>query len=385
MTDLDTEAPYGLAPDRADVEVPAAPPSRRGALLRSGFIVGVLLVVFVVILPQAVDYRAVLEAYQRLSAGEIVVMTTLGAIAWFVAGSAIVVMIAGLTLLRGATSWIILSGVGSSIPFGPWGLGVLWVVMRDWGVSNRAASSGLVVYGIVNVLSFLFLPLLAATLLAVSDGFTGPDDPAWVWLLAIAFAGVALIAFGLLVAIARSARVADWVAVTGQRIADAGIHRLGQDTVPNVKAAVANFSAQLGTVVGRRGLPAMLLAVIAKVVWGVVLIAALRIVGVSAEELPASWIFTSAAIVGVISIIPIAPGGAGLPELLFIGILGAMAPDVPSAEIAAGVFLYRLYFWLLPIPLAWLALKLVRRGKSMLPSGAELRSYATSDDSAGQS
>ena len=34
-------------------------------------------------------------------------------------------------------SYLILSGIGSSIPFGPWNMGVVWVVFRGWGISFR--------------------------------------------------------------------------------------------------------------------------------------------------------------------------------------------------------------------------------------------------------
>ena len=50
----------------------AAPPSRRSALLRTGFIVAVLFVVFVIILPRYVDYQEVLEAFQALTLPQIV-------------------------------------------------------------------------------------------------------------------------------------------------------------------------------------------------------------------------------------------------------------------------------------------------------------------------
>ena len=47
-------------------------------------------------------------------------MTVLGAIAWFVTGQQFTVLIPGLTPLRGNAAYLILSGIGSSIPFGPW-------------------------------------------------------------------------------------------------------------------------------------------------------------------------------------------------------------------------------------------------------------------------
>ena len=71
----------------------------------------------------------------------------------------------------------------------------------------------------------------------------------------------------------------------------------------------------------------------------------------------------------MITIIPIAPGGAGVPELLYIAGLSAIAGESYEAAITAGVFLFRLYVWFLPIPLAWILLKLARRGRSDAADG----------------
>ena len=92
-------------------------------------------------------------------------MTILGVIAWFVSGLVFCALIPGLSIIRGPTSWLILSGIGSSVPFGPWNMGVLWVVVRGWGVANIPATSGIALYGIVNELSRLFLPLFAVIVL----------------------------------------------------------------------------------------------------------------------------------------------------------------------------------------------------------------------------
>src|SRR5258705_4832220 len=126
----------------------AAPPSRRSAILRSGLIVGVLILVFVVILPQYIDYQEVAAAFQALTPSQIAVMTILGVIGWFVSGLVFCALIPGVPLLRGPTSWLVLSGIGSSVPFRPGYMGVLWVVVRGWGIANIPATSGIALYGI---------------------------------------------------------------------------------------------------------------------------------------------------------------------------------------------------------------------------------------------
>ena len=136
--------------------------------MRSGLIVGVLVLVFLVILPRYIDYSEVVAAFQALTLNQLVIMTILGLLAWLVSGLVFCALIPGLSILRGPTSWLILSGIGASVPFGPWNMGVLWVVVRGWGIGNIPTTSGIALYGVVNELSRLFLPLFAVIVLAVS-------------------------------------------------------------------------------------------------------------------------------------------------------------------------------------------------------------------------
>ena len=50
--------------------------------------------------------------------------------------------------------------------------------------------------------------------------------------------------------------------------------------------------------------------------------------------------------------------------ILFIAGLSSITGPSYESAVTAGVFLYRLYSWFLPIPLAWILLKVTRRGRS---------------------
>jgi uncharacterized membrane protein YbhN (UPF0104 family) len=354
----------------------AAPPNRRAALVRSGLIIGVLVVVFLIILPQYVDYAEVAAAFQSLTAGQIVVISVLGAIGWLTSGLVFCALIPGLSIVRGPTSWLILSGIGSSIPFGPWNMGVLWVIIRGWGIPNAAATSGIALYGVVNELSRLFLPLLAIVTLALTGGLAGASNAGTAWVIAIVSAIVFVIATVLIVMIVRSERIADWLGRTGQRVVSWVIRRLGRKDEPDVVGAIHRFRDQLGLVVRRRGLASLGTSIVSQLAWVTVLTVALRMMGIPEHVLSPGDVFAVYALVMVITIIPLSPGGAGVPELLFISGLTAIAGAQYQAAITAGVFLYRLYFWFLPIPLAWILLKGARRGRSMLPTTAELKAAA---------
>jgi len=355
----------------------AAPPSRRAALLRSAFIVGVLFVVFVVILPQYVDYSEVVAAFQALTPQQFVIISALGLGAWLVTGLVFCALLPGLSVIRGPESWLILSGIGSSVPFGPWNMGVLWVVVRGWGVANIPATSGIALYGVVNELSRLALPLFAIVLLALTTGLP-TTDTGTVWAIAIISAVAFIVGMTLIVAIVRSERVADWLGRTGQRVVSWIMARLHRTAVPDVEAAIHRFRDQLGVLIRRRGFASLGTAILSQFAWVIVLTVALRMMGVPESVLSPAEIFAVYALVMVITIIPLSPGGAGVPELLFISMFTTLAGPQYDAAITAGVFLYRLYFWFMPIPLAWILLKVNRRGKSMLPTTAELRADAQS-------
>ena len=355
----------------------AAPPSRRAALMRSGLIVGVLLLVFGVILPATgVDYSEVFAAFQALSPQQIVIITILGAIAWLVSGLVFCALIPGLSVLRGPTSWLILSGIGASVPFGPWNMGVLWVVVRGWGVPNIPATSGIALYGVVHELSRLFLPLFAIITIAVTGDLTGRENAGKAWTIAIVSAVAFVVAVILIVAVVRSERFADWLGRTGQRLVSWLMAKLGRKGAPDIDGAIHRFRDQLGLVIRHGGLAAMATSIASQFAWTIVLIVALRMCGVPADVLSPGIIFGVYALVMVITLIPLSPGGAGVPELLFIAAFTAIAGQEYTAAITAGVFLYRIYYWFLPIPLAWILLKVVRRGKSMLPGTAELKAMA---------
>ena len=114
-----------IEPNADDEAAGPAMPSRRTAILRTSVIIGVLILVFGIILPRFVDYGEVFAALGSLTLPQLVVMTILGIIAWFVSGLLYVVVVPGLTALRGMAAYLILSGIGASVPFGPWNMGVV--------------------------------------------------------------------------------------------------------------------------------------------------------------------------------------------------------------------------------------------------------------------
>ncbi len=103
------------------------------------------------------------------------------------------------------------------------------------------------------------------------------------------------------------------------------------------------------------------------------MLVSLRVVGVDADTIPASIVLAAVAGVFVICVLPISPGGAGVPELLYITFFTTYTGGADASAITAGVMLFRGFQWLYPIPLAWILLGISRRGKPLLPTKAEFQ------------
>lgn len=377
-TDPSPEATDAFVPAEAEIAKgppPGSPPSRRAAILRTSLVVGVLVVVFGVILPNYIDYEEMVAAFQGLSAQQILLLALLGVVAWVVTGAIFSALIPGLNLLRGTESWLILAGIGASIPFGPWNMGVLWVVIRGWGRPAQAASAGVALYGIFDQLSRLALGAIAPIFLIIAEG-AGTDitiENAAFWTVGGLALLIFIVATAVLIAIVRSEKLARRIGELSQRVVDWLLRRIGRKETPDVTGSIVRFRVTLGDTVRQRGLVAFLVSMVSKLAWCVLLTGALRVVGVPEDVLPTAEIFAVFAAVFIITIIPLSPGGAGVPEVLYITFFTSLAGDAYSAQISAAVMLYRVFQWFLPIPLAWLLLWLARRGKPLLPTTAELR------------
>jgi uncharacterized membrane protein YbhN (UPF0104 family) len=372
---MEPESDTNATPTDGSGEAPPAElPNRRTAILRTALLLGVLFFVFGIVLPRFVDYEEVFSALAALTPPEIALISVIGIIAWFCCGQVFTVLLSGLSPLRGMTAYLILSGMGPSLPFGPWNLGVVWVVIRGWGHSIHEATSSVALYGIVNTLARFAMPLIALVAV-VASGQLGRFGNATTIIAAVSIV-IFFVATGFMISVVRSDRAADWLGRTIQRAASWILGRLGRSETPDLDASIHRFRDSLGEIVHERGLLALVVTIAAQIPWMVCFIVALRLTGVPADVVAPADVIAVFSLVSVITIIPIAPGGAGVPELLYIAGLTAIAGPEYNAAITAGVFLFRLYVWFLPIPIAWILLKIVRRGRPMLPTTIELRSYA---------
>ena len=80
-------------------------------------------------------------------------------------------------------------------------------------------------------------------------------------------------------------------------------------------------------------------------------------------------------IVILITSIPLTPGSVGIAGLAFASLFSLIAASDASDLIAAGVILFRLAMWLLPIPIGWLVTLRwqAKTGRKLFGGGAATR------------
>src|SRR5262245_5479310 len=109
------EAAPTPAPDQTAAKAPAKP-TRRGIVTRVAMLLGILVVVFVVILPRVVDYGTVAAAISTLTGGQIAALVGATALAYVANAAPSWVLIPGLSWRRAVGSDLAGRAVVSTIP-----------------------------------------------------------------------------------------------------------------------------------------------------------------------------------------------------------------------------------------------------------------------------
>ncbi|HEX5828639.1 MAG TPA: lysylphosphatidylglycerol synthase domain-containing protein [Candidatus Limnocylindrales bacterium] len=330
--------------------------ARRKAIIRGALIGGYLFVVFGILLPQIVDYREVIAAFQAVPPEWLAVVVLVGVVLWMVEGAAINAMLPELGLIRGTVTFLSMSAVGSTVP-GPVKLAFAYRLFRGWEIPPDRAILGLSLQGLMQQASKLVLPAIAVFLLTVLGTL-----PSWGFLVAVLIS--LPVALGALVSIwiLRSEEFARRVGRATTRASDAVARRIRRPEPEDLTPRLLGFREKARGMLLARLVPSATFNLLARAMGYVLLLISLRAVGVGPEVLPADIVLAVYAAVMTITLLPIAPGGAGLPELLYITFFTNYAAD-PAVDdaIAAGVMLFRGMSWFVPIPVGYLALYLERR------------------------
>ena len=132
-----------------------------------------------------------------------------------------------------------------------------------------------------------------------------------------------------------------------------------KDVKTDFGALVLEFRDQASPVLRTRVLIGLGAGLAARITAFVVLLLAVRSVGLDADAVHWTVVFGAFSIVMALTVIPIF-NLPGITEIILIGVLNVAVPGATD-QVAAAVFVYRILTWLAPIPFGGLAFNAWRR------------------------
>jgi len=318
--------------------------TRKRALIEGLIVLAILFFIFVILLPQFIDYGQVIESMRQLTWGQVILLSVLGLVRiWFEAG-VYNVLIPGLRWWPGFKAWAASNSVAFFAPPGV-DLAIRFGMYRSVGISGEAAGAGIVLSWFFTTGIKLVLPIVAL-LLIVLDGF-GDDTVVVITLVAVA----ALIAGVLLIfLILYRERIAFRLGSIVERWYNGLIGgRWKFEELAGLAERMVAFRGEIVGTLSARWLPATLVTFVSQAIFFIMLVLSMRFMGVTSEMAGWEIIFDAYAVGLLFSLIPILPAGLGVVEVVYVGMIaGESGTDLANA-VMAGAFVHRIFTWLLPI------------------------------------
>jgi uncharacterized membrane protein YbhN (UPF0104 family) len=377
-------APVLLTPTRtADAAqerlAPASARARRGRK----FLVGTLSVlivagVFGLALPRVSSYGREWHTVTAMTWPGIVLVisATAGSLAatWVM----IRAFLPGLRLHQAAAVSLSSSAVANTVPAGGTvALGLSWRMMTSWGIRTQDFVQYTLVSGLWNVFARLSLPVIALLALAVS-GKSGGIPPA----AAYSGAGALLVIAAAFRFLLRSNSCAALAGRVLQRTELLGCRLARRQPSQRMASGLLSFRGDTSAMLAERGIRITITTQLANVAFWFVLLACLRATGLTQAQVSWQASLAAFAVVRLVTVLPITPGGLGVVELGLTAPLIAGLGSGAAARVAAAVLLYRALTYLPSLPLGALAYVWWRHGSGPLPSRQDEHGEIAADEAA---
>jgi putative heme transporter len=305
----------------------------------------IVVAIFVYAIPRIADYSAVWKTITALTAVELwslVAAMVFNLVTYWLANMA---ALPGLKLAQSAVLTQTTTSVANTIPGGgAVAVGLTYTILRSWGFAAQAIALYVGVTGVWNVFLKLGLPIVALALLAI----TGQASVA---LLAAALIGLAVLSVAVVLFV-----LALWKKELARKIGDALGRAASAVRRPFHRPPITTWGEQAVAfrkrtiaLIARRWHVISLTTVLSHLALWLVLLLALRHVGISEGEVPTLQVLAVFSFGRLLGLVPITPGGLGVVELGYIGGLVAAGGNEP--QVVAAVLLFRVLTLVVQIPL----------------------------------
>jgi uncharacterized protein (TIRG00374 family) len=324
-------------------------------LARSVVAVALVAVIFVYFLPRVVDYGDVWAAVRAMTWLELLTLASLAV--WNQATYWLVEMSArpGLGYRQAMKITQASTAISNTLPGGAaLGAGLQIAMYVSYGFARQDIGLSLALTGLWNTFVKLGMPIVALALLAIGGNAGGA-------LGAASVVGV-LILMGTILGFAVALRSEQGAFRVGQRLGAllSVLARLTRRSPPgDWGATLAGFRRRTVELLSTRWKQLTVSTLLSHVTLYVVLLLALRHVGVPNEAVSWEEALAAFAFVRLLSALPITPGGLGVVELGMTATLVAAGGN--EARVVAAVLVYRLLTFVLPIPVGAISYFLWRR------------------------
>jgi len=244
-------------------------------------------------------------------------------------------------------------------------MGLTYAMLGSWGFSKSRSTLAVVVSGVWNNFAKLGLPVLALALLALQGRASAGRLTAG--LLGIAALAASIAVFALML---RRASFARRVGEGACRVATKVRGLLNKDPAEGWGDATVKFRNRTIGLVRHAGLRLTMATGVSHLSLYVVLLVALRHIGVAEAEVTWTEVLAVFACVRLLTAIPITPGGLGVVELGLIAGLSSAGGERP--QVVAAVLIFRMLTYVLPIPFGLLTYVFWRRNRSWRNSAPPL-------------
>jgi putative heme transporter len=235
------------------------------------------------------------------------------------------------------------TAVTNTVPAGSAiGIGMTYAMLHGWGYSRGRTTIAVLVSGVWNAFAKLGLPVLALALVALQGGASAARVTAA--LVGIAGLVAAIVVFALML---RSEHMAERVGVLAGRFVSRLLALVRRPPVQGWELATVKFRNRTVDLLEHGWFPITAATLVSHLSLYLVLLFALRAVGVSDAEVGWAEVLAVFAFARLATAIPFTPGGAGVVEAVLITGLGAAGGD--KAQVVAAVLVYRVLTWGLPI------------------------------------